>query len=179
MKPRNANPGSPATASGRWAGCEHESDVARAVRTGFWSAALQHHAETCPSCSETRAVTSALLEDSAHIANPPPDAPHAWLEARRRARLRLRRRALFWFRALRAVTCIYLPALLIWVLVHRTEPAPVAWKPSFHADFASLLTGPAETFAISGALLAALCITMGSLYLVREAHSPLEHSPTR
>ncbi|HEY1498074.1 MAG TPA: hypothetical protein VGF88_00715 [Acidobacteriaceae bacterium] len=159
--------------------CEHEGDVARAARTGFWSAALEHHAETCPSCGETRAVTSALLEDSARSNDRPPDAGRAWLEARRRARLHLRRRALFWFRALRAVTCIYLPALLVWVLAHHREAAPVEWKPSFHADFALLLTGPAETFAISGALLAALCITMGSWYLVREARSPFEHSHTR
>jgi hypothetical protein len=42
-----------------------------------------------------------------------------------------------------------------------------------------MLTGPAETFALSGALLAALCITMGSWYLLREARTPLRHSPSR
>jgi hypothetical protein len=34
-------------------------------------------------------------------------------------------------------------------------------------------------FAVTGALLAALCITMGFWYLLREARTPLQHSPTR
>jgi hypothetical protein len=34
-------------------------------------------------------------------------------------------------------------------------------------------------FAVTGALLAALCITMGSWYLLREARTPLQHSATR
>jgi hypothetical protein len=159
--------------------CVHASDVSRAVRTGFWPASLENHVEACPACAETRAVTQALLQESAATLSHPPDAAHTWLEARRRARLHLHRRAAFWFRALRAITCIYVPALLIWTLTHRVEaPAPL-WKPSFRADFGSLLTGPAETFAISGALLAALCITMGSWYLLREARTPLHHSPSR
>ena len=161
--------------------CEHEFGVARAARTGFWPAALEHHAESCPVCFETRAVTVALLEDSSRMnaANRSPDAAHVWREARRRARLHLRSRAAFWFRALRALTCVYVPALLIWSFSHRALPAPVSWKPSFHADFASLLTGSAETFAVSGALLAALCIAMGSWYLLREVRTPLQHNPSR
>ncbi len=161
--------------------CEHESGVSRAVRTGFWPSALEHHAESCPACSETRAVTAALLEDSSRMnaANRPPDAAHVWLDARRRARLHLRSRAAFWFRALRALTCVYVPAVLFWSLSHRALPASVNWKPSFHADFASLLTGSAETFAVTGALLAALCIAMGSWYLLREARTPMQHSPSR
>jgi hypothetical protein len=161
--------------------CEHESDVARAVRTGFWPGALHQHAETCSVCSETCAVTEALLIESARIdtTNRPPDATQAWLEARRRARLHLRRRAVFWFRALRTLTLIYIPALLAWALSHRALPASAGWKPSLHADFASLFSGPAETFALAGALLAALCIIMGSWYLLREARAPLQHSPSQ
>jgi hypothetical protein len=165
--------------------CEHESDVVRAARTGFWPDALQQHAETCPSCAQTRTVTTALLEESSNIRaiNRPPDAAHTWIEARRRMRLHLRQRALFWFRALRALTVIYVPALLIWSFAHRSTPIhealPETWKPSLHADFASLLTGPAEMFAVTGALLAALCITMGSWYLLREARTPLQHNPSR
>jgi hypothetical protein len=161
--------------------CEHAADVARAARTGFWPEALEHHVETCSACVETRTVTEALLEDSARARSlsRSPEAAHVWLEARRRARLHLRHRAMFWFRALRALTCIYLPALLLWVLSHRAEAGPPVWTPSLHADFGALLTGPAEIFAISGALLAALCITMGSWYLVREARTPLQHSPGR
>jgi hypothetical protein len=161
--------------------CEHESEVARAVRTGFWPDALQHHAETCPVCSETRAVAAALIGESARIRteNPPPDAAYTWLEVRRRARLHLRHRALLWFRALRIITVIYVPTLLLWTFSHRAAPVHEAWKPTFRADFGSLLTGPAEIFALSGALLAALCITMGSWYLLREARTPLHHSPSR
>ncbi|MFY9747828.1 MAG: hypothetical protein WA891_09320 [Acidobacteriaceae bacterium] len=161
--------------------CERESDVSRAVRTGFWPAALVHHAESCPVCSETRAVTAALLEDSSRMnaASRPPDAAHVWLEVRRRARLHLRNRAAFWFRALRALTCVYVPALLVWSLSRRALPASVSWKPSFQADFSSLLSRSAETFALTGALLAALCIAMGSWYLVREARTPMQHSPSR
>ena len=161
--------------------CEHESDVSRAARTGFWSAALEHHAESCPVCSETRAVTAALLEDSSRMnaANRPPDAAHVWLEARRRARLHLRDRAAFWFRALRALTCVYVPALLVWSLSHRALRSSISWKPPFHADFASLLSRSAETFAVTGALLAALCVAMGSWYLLREARTPMQHSPSR
>jgi len=109
-------------------------------------------------------------------AGPPPDASRVWLEARRRARLHLRHRALFWFRALRVITVIYVPAMLLWALSHRIAPVPQLWKPSFHADFGALLTGPAEVFAASGVLLAALCIFMGSWYLLREARTPLHHS---
>ncbi len=161
--------------------CEHESDVARAVRTGFWPEALRQHADSCATCSEAAAVTEALLEESARIRTEsgPPDAGQAWLEARRRARLHLRRRAAFWFRALRALTLIYVPAMLLWSLTHRAMPATAGWKPSLHADFAVLLAGPAEKFAISGALLALLCITMGSWYLLREARTPLHPSPSR
>jgi hypothetical protein len=169
--------------------CEHESDVARAARTGFWPDALQQHAETCSSCAQTRTVAAALLEESASIRaiNRPPDAAHTWIEARRRMRLHLRHRALFWFRALRARAVINVPALLLWSFAHRSAPGrgilhealPETWRPSLHADFASLLTGPAEMFAVTGALLAALCITMGFWYLLREARTPLQHSPTR
>jgi hypothetical protein len=161
--------------------CEHESDVSRAVRTGFWPSALECHAESCRVCSETRSVTAALLEHSSRMnaASRPPDAAHVWLEARRRARLHLRDRAAFWFRALRALTCVYVPALLVWSLSHRALPASVNWRPSFQADFSSLLSRSAETFAVTGALLAALCIAMGSWYLLREARTPMQHSPSR
>lgn len=161
--------------------CEHESEVSRAARTGFWTDALQLHAETCSACSETRAVTLALIGESVRLRteNRPPDAAHTWIEARRRVRLHLRHRALFWFRALRMLTLIYVPTLLVWTFSHRAVPVHEAWKPTFRADFASMLTGPAETFALSGALLAALCITMGSWYLLREARTSLHHSPSR
>ena len=88
-------------------------------------------------------------------------------------------RAFFWFRVLRILAVIYVPTMLFWVVAHQQTVIQQGWKPSFRADFSSLLTGPAETFAISGALLAALCITMGSWYLVREARTPLHHSPSR
>ncbi len=161
--------------------CEHASEVCRAARTGFWPAALEQHAEACPACGETRAVTEALLQESAHAraASPPPDASQVWLEARRRARIYLRHRALFWFRALRALAVIYVPAMLLWAVSHRMGPVDEAWKPTFRADFSSLLTGPAELVALSGVLLAAVCIFMGSWYLVREARTPLHHSPSR
>jgi len=163
--------------------CIHESDVSRAARTGFWPAALAEHAANCRSCAETRTVTEALLGESARIAaeNHPPDGTQTWLEARHRARLHLRRRALFWFRALRSLTFIYVPVALVWSLTQHAAPTPVteAWKPRLHADFSALLTGPAETFALSGVLLAAICIVMGSWYLLREARTPLHPSPSR
>lgn len=160
--------------------CERESDVARAARTGFWSGDLRQHADACPACAETLAVTGALLEDSAHMhATQPPDAARAWLEARRRACLHLRHRAVFWFRALRILALLYLPTILVWTLSHRASAVRETWKPSFHADFTSLLTGPAEIFALSGVFLAALCVFMGSWYLLREVRTPLHHSPSR
>lgn len=161
--------------------CDHESDVSRAARTGFWPAALAEHAQSCRACAETRTVTEALLGESVRIAqeNRPPDATPTWIEARRRARLHLRHRALFWFRALRALTFIYVPAILVWTLAQHGSPAGEAWKPHLHADLTSLLTGPAVTFALTGVLLAAVCIVMGSLYLVREARTPLRPSPSR
>lgn len=161
--------------------CEHDSDVARAVRTGFWPDALLEHTATCPACAQARTLTTALIEDSARIQafTPAPDASRVWLEARRRARLHLRHRAFFWFRALRILTLVYIPAILIWTLSRHAPPVHETWKPSFTADFSSLLTGPAEAFTVSGALLAVLCITMGSWYLLREARTPLHHSPSR
>ena len=162
--------------------CEFAAEVSRAVRTGFWPASLEQHAASCPACTETRAVAEALLQESAlaSAAIPPPDASQVWFEARRRARLHLRHRALFWFHALRLVTVIYVPVMVLWAIAHRVAPIPeVSWKPTFRADFSSLLTGPAEMFALIGVLLAALCIFMGSWYLVREARTPLRHSPSR
>ena len=161
--------------------CEHQSAVSRAARTGFWPDGLRQHLDTCTACAEACAVTDALLQDSARInsANRCPDASHAWLEARRRARLHLRRRALFWFRALRTLTLIYCPAVLVWSLFHNAEPAAAYWKLSLYADFASFFSGAVIPFAVTGALLALLCITMGSWYLLREARTPLQHSPSR
>jgi hypothetical protein len=52
-------------------------------------------------------------------------------------------------------------------------------KLSLQADFASLLSGAVVPFAVTGALLALLCITMGSWCLLREARTPLQHSPSR
>ena len=157
--------------------CEFASEVARAVRTGFWPSALQDHARTCRACTETRAVTEALLQESSRIRafSPLPEASRVWFEARRRARRHLRHRALFWFRALRILTVLYVPAIFLWAVSHHAAPVREVWKPSFRADFSGLLTGPAEMFALSGVLLAALCIFMGSWYLVREARTPLHH----
>ncbi len=164
--------------------CIHESDVSRAARTGFWPAALAEHAENCAACAETRTVTEALLGESVRIAreNHPPDVAQVWLEARRRARLHLRRRALFWFRALRVLTFVYVPAMIVWSLTHHavhSTPVSAVLEPRLHADFSPLLTGPGETFALTGVLLAAICIVMGSWYLVREARTPLHASPSR
>jgi len=159
--------------------CEFAPDVARAVRTACWPAALEEHTQTCPVCAETRAVTQALLTDASQMraASPSPDAGQVWFEARRRARLYLRHRALFWFRALRILTIVYIPAILLWAVAHPDARVREVWRPSFRADFSGLLlTGPAEVFALSGVLLAALCIFMGSWYLVREARTPLHHS---
>lgn len=160
--------------------CEHESEVARAARTGFWLGDLRQHAEACPACAETLAVTAALLEDFTHMrATQPPEPARAWLEVRRRARLHLHRRALFWFRTLRILALLYLPAILVWTLSSHASAVHEPWKPSFREDFTSLLTGPAEIFALSGVLLAALCVFVGSWYLLREARTPLHHSPSR
>jgi hypothetical protein len=163
MKPRN---------------CELAQEVSRAVRTGCWPASLEDHTQACAACAETRAVTEALLRDAARMraASPSPNAGQVWFEARRRARIHLRHRALFWFRALRTLCIVYVPAMLFWAFAHRALPVREVWHPSFRADFSGLLlTGPAEIFALSGVLLAALCIFMGSWYLVREARTPLRH----
>jgi hypothetical protein len=161
--------------------CEREFAVARAARSGFWSSDLRRHAEACPVCAETLAITTLLLEDSVCMgAAQPPEPAHAWLEARRRVCLHLRHRALFWFRALRLVALLYLPAILVWTLSHHAPSVHEAWKPSFRVDLTSLvLTGPAEIFTLSGALFAAFCVFMGTWYLLREVRTPLHHSPSR
>jgi hypothetical protein len=158
--------------------CEHEPVVSRAARTGFWPNGLSQHLNTCTACGEACVVTEALLRHSPRIdnGNLRPDASHAWQEARRRARLHLRRRALFWFRTLRILTLIYFPAVLLWSFAHHADPVAAPWKLSLHAGFASLLSAAAVPFAVTGVLLALLCITMGSWYLLREARSPLQHS---
>ena len=158
--------------------CEHEFDVSRAARTGFWRGGLREHLDTCSACAEAFAVTEALLWASAGVetAKGGPHASQVWLEARRRARLHLRRRAQFWFRALRTLTLVYLPAVLLWSVSHHAKPAAIYWELSLQADFAALLSAAIVPFAVTGALLALLCITMGSWYLLREARTPLQHS---
>ena len=161
--------------------CDHAPEIARAVRTGFWPEALEQHAASCAACTQTRAVAEAFLQESsrANAVSPPPDAAQVWMQARRRARLHLRHRALFWFRALRILAVIYVPAMLLWAGAHHESEIRLGWKPTFRADFGAVLTGPAELVTLSGVLLAALCIFMGSWYLVREARTPLHHSPSR
>jgi len=160
--------------------CDQEPAVSRAVRTGFWSDALERHAESCSICAEARTISQALLEESTRLRTAAsPGATQVWLEARRRARLHLRHRASLWFRALRTLTCVYAVAAFAWLSSHHATPAASRWSPSFHADFASLLSGPAEILAVAGALAAALCISMGSWYLLREARQPLQPNPGR
>jgi hypothetical protein len=151
------------------------------VRSGFWSAGLEEHAESCATCSEVRAVTEALIGESARlsIVTRASEAGLVWKEARRRARLHLRHRAELWFRALRALTGVYAVASFAWLLSHSHGSGSGVWRPSFHVDFASLVTGPAESFAAVGLVLAAVCISMGCWYLLREARQPLETSPSR
>jgi hypothetical protein len=56
-------------------------------------------------------------------------------------------------------------------------PCGVVWKLPLHTDFASLLSGAVVPLAVTGALLALLCITTGSWYRPREARTPLQNSP--
>lgn len=64
-------------------GCEHESAVVRAVRSGHWSEALREHAAGCDACGEAMAV-AAFLHESAAPAVPEPGLMWWKLELRAR-----------------------------------------------------------------------------------------------
>jgi hypothetical protein len=63
--------------------CEHESAVAKAARTGHWSAELEAHATRCAACRETVATVQAMQSLAAPAAQAAPetaaqDATRLW-----------------------------------------------------------------------------------------------------
>lgn len=130
--------------------CEHEQEVARAVRTGFWSPELREHAERCEACTDSMLVANWLMEAEQHAEVTVPEAGLVWWKAERRMQRERVERAL--------------------------RPVLIAERVSAAAVLAALAVGaawlaaasPSLTTALAGGL-AVLAISAGSALYV--AHS--------
>lgn len=127
--------------------CEHEQEVARAVRTGFWSPELREHAERCEACTESMLVASWLMETEQQAEVTVPEAGLVWWKAERRMR---RERV---ERALRPV-----------LIAERVSAAAVLAALTVSAVWLAAAT-PSLTSALAGGV-AVLAISAGSALYV-------------
>jgi hypothetical protein len=153
-------------------GCERESDMVQALRTGLLSPELRGHVLSCAVCAETQAVGEAMLrsvsEKSAEME--PPAAELVWRRAealKKEIALRRATRPLIFMRAL-GVAYVVLSAA--W-FVHSI------WR----SDWMELLSrwnvlwGEATSFA---AAMAVLAIVIGAGYLLRDGRHSGERVPS-
>jgi hypothetical protein len=73
------------------AACEREREVARAVRSGLWSAELREHAAGCEACGEAMAVAAFLQSGEDPVV---PEAGLMWWRLELRARREKHARAM-------------------------------------------------------------------------------------
>lgn len=74
-------------------GCERETEIARAVRSGHWTEDLRQHAAGCEACGEAMAV-AAFLQGGAVQALEVPEPGLMWFKLELRARREKTRRAM-------------------------------------------------------------------------------------
>lgn len=144
--------------------CAHGESVARAARTGRWSAELTAHVAVCAACREASHVVrwmGELAETMEAASPPPPDPGLIWLKARIRRRSADLERALLPLRIAGALSAAGLGAML--ALLPGLSRAPVQeWLASAGALASQLPQVPLPpvlaTLWIPGAILATLLL---------------------
>jgi hypothetical protein len=154
--------------------CPREADVLRASESGTWSADLQHHADTCATCQEVRAVAHALqrvVADEALL--PLPDASDLWWKARWQADQEARQRALRPLDTLERAEPLVALVAIVTVLVMRGDALAgrlFTWMAGDGGGQALQLFVPSAVmpFIIVGMALGALVVLVGLTAVVTQ-----------
>jgi hypothetical protein len=143
-------------------GCEHESSVIRALHSDEWTNELRVHVAECQDCSQALYLAGALREEAkrAEIHCNPPN-PH-WImqRSRRMAREIAMKRMAQVLAVTRTVAAFYVVAVIAWVLRGYAE--------SQYREVASAMHGTSSWFALTGAMVAAVCVLAGLWPILRE-----------
>jgi hypothetical protein len=154
--------------------CTREADVLRAAESGTWTAELQHHADTCATCQEVRAVALALqrvVADEALL--PLPDAADLWWRARLQADQEARQRALRPLDTLERAEPLVALVAIVTVLVMRGDVLAgrlFTWMAGDGGSQALQLLVPSAVmpFVIVGMVLGALVVLVGLTAVVTQ-----------
>jgi hypothetical protein len=143
-------------------GCEHENGVIRALHSGEWTSELRQHAAGFPDCSQAMQVAEALRAGARRSESrfSPPDAYWILQRSRRMAREIAVGRMGRLMAAMRTLAAVYVVAAAAWLL---RGYATVQYR-----EVASSLHGAATTFALLGAMVAAVFVAVGLLPILRQ-----------
>lgn len=141
-------------------GCERESSVVAATRSGESTVELDNHLATCATCAETRQVTRSLLQHAAMTwaRSQPPAAKRIWRKMQEQRQQFARRRATRGLTAMWVLATVYFVALLARYL-------PALWHaPSANLEltFRFLENGT----ALAGIAISVISVALGSCYLL-------------
>jgi hypothetical protein len=143
-------------------GCEHENGVIRALHSGEWTDDLRQHVAGCPDCGLAMHLAEAM-KDGARRAERrfnPPDAYWILQRSRRMAREIAVSRMGRLMAAMRALAVVYVVAAAGWLL---RGYAIVQYR-----EVASAMHGAATSFAMLGAMVAAVFVVVGLLPILRQ-----------
>ena len=142
-------------------GCEHENGVIRALHSGEWTDALRQHVGACPDCSQALQLAEALRAGArgAESRFNPPDAYWILQRSRRMAREIAVSRMGQLMAAMRTLAAVYVAAAAGWLLR--------GYATLQYREVALSLHG-ASRFAMLAATVAAVCIVVGLLSILRQ-----------
>lgn len=142
-------------------GCEHENDVIRALHSGEWTVELRQHVAGCPDCSQAMQLADALKAGARRTETRfnPPDAYWILQRSRRMAREIAVSRMGRLMAAMRILAALYVVAAAGWL---SRGYATLQFR-----EVASSLHG-ASGFAMLAATVAAVCIVVGLLPILRQ-----------
>jgi hypothetical protein len=142
-------------------GCEHENAVIRALHSGEWTSELRQHVAGCPDCSQAMQLAEALRAGATRAESRfnPPDAYWILQRSRRMAREIAVSRMGRLMAAMRTLAAVYAVAAAGWLLR--------GYATLQYREVASSLHG-ASGFAMLAATVAAVCIVVGLLPILRQ-----------
>lgn len=143
-------------------GCEHESEVRSAVRTGAWSEELRLHADACADCSAVMRLAGLLLQEARRTEERAiaPDAHWIMQRARRMARERAMRRMARLLTGMRVLAAGYVVAVAVWLVRGFAEVQ--------YREVMSAMPGASAWMAAMGATVAAGLVVAGLWPILRE-----------